>query len=716
MDSRKERLVLYLNGRLDTKGNTDFPDSCGRDYACVEEKTEVAIAEIQGVRPHQEDAVTSGFLRDLHLLSEEDRLHVFHSVVDLLEQGAEKLIDQRPEGVEEIGSTLSAIVVAEDKLYGINVGDSTAFFITRDASNQTEMKPLYARLHNIRDLKYATPIEQEKMKYLVYAMNKYRSDALTPLRHVDIFNRIESLSSSCAFYLAGKLQMYRSIGDLHCRGDGLTSTPDVTFADIEPDKTTFVLNACDGLTEVLSPFDVGAIVKNIFAAKNPLELAVFKQIISEFDTEIAGIELAAEPALALATALLSQGNKAADADLELCRVTTAILTAFALVSGSGDNISVQMMPVRRPRDTVSLTVVPANNTDALLKIALAPPSEPVVKYLGLADGHNGDKISKYLAANLGEILQNQIFHALNINRLMELMSAEEIEVYGKCRSIVSGFLLPTEIRESFEEIILSIEQRISKIKITSAKEKDEVLQKWHRLSSLLDQAARDFERIDDPSETINTVVEKETMEILKVPPLVKRLKIKRTAIFQLYADSFISEWEGGADHAEEKQSLFDKIKPELEQANRECIEELLKAYIAEKRTPPPALPLFPAMNRRVQVSSPFSIWLEQRLIPLIPADDKQKFFADNQYKAPIDIILNYAHSFFPVVFSDLKRTLGLMIEEGISLNQKTFFINTVNLLHRAGGSINGVDSATNPEIVANELILKQQKTALNQLR
>ena len=199
------------------------------DCSQVNKKLNTAFAEVRGLRRTQEDRVIAGEMKGYEQLSEKGRLAVLKRTAAILDRGTREH--------QYIGSTFSGIMTCDDKIYSTNLGDSTAFAVEMD-ENGIALKPLYDRLHNVKDVKDATPEDREKLKDSVFP--HYKGQSFISKDPIDIA-QIEPLNDACVFYLNGDTQLYRAFGDNGVQG--LDHVPDIKVHDTG--NASYIINACD---------------------------------------------------------------------------------------------------------------------------------------------------------------------------------------------------------------------------------------------------------------------------------------------------------------------------------------------------------------------------------------------------------------------------------------------------------------------------------------
>jgi serine/threonine protein phosphatase PrpC len=238
-EEKSDFIFTTLGGEamLDPRPGIDTNPHHKIDYQAFHPATKTAIAERWGLRPTQEDRVVVEQLPDFIFLSLADRERVLDQTVRALQ--AE--INTQHQAVYE-GSTLCVTVLCGKTLYNANVGDSESFLVVRDETDAViRFERINAVLHEIND---------ENVASLKEAGFKIKSSLNDGHRLVD------------ADGLPG-INMYRAIGDLAYDSAGLQHHPDLykVHVDIPQGGNAYVINACDGLTEVLSFAELEKIIK-----------------------------------------------------------------------------------------------------------------------------------------------------------------------------------------------------------------------------------------------------------------------------------------------------------------------------------------------------------------------------------------------------------------------------------------------------------------------
>lgn len=389
-----------------------------KDYSQVSKEIPFACAEVKGERPTQEDRIIVGEIAEFKQLSPEGRMAVLNDTAAILQKGTEKQGKCR-----QPGSTASIVVVCEDIYTGM-LGDSTPFLIKVEEKGVT-LNKLYERLHNVEDLKDAKPEVQARLQGKIFPIYHYQR---FPAEEAVTVEQIDQLKDLCSFYLNGETQLYGAFGDNHV--DGIMHQPD--FLTYRTSKPAYILNACDGLTETISIEQLQRLVNIIFTHRDAFPLdeisSVLKEVYQEelrrlnalhafykdkyskmlrrIDEDLQEVRAnlvhvmdSAHAVEELAKDLLQKALLSDDPELALCQRASAILTAFAIIAGSRDNVSVLVAPVKKDQ--------PA-------------------RYYAIFDGHGGDEVSDHCAKHFHAVISQQI--KLRLNAVAETLAKHALKV------------------------------------------------------------------------------------------------------------------------------------------------------------------------------------------------------------------------------------------------------------------------------------------------
>ena len=204
------------------------------------------FCEMQGRRPTQEDRFLIGDVA----VDSADRIDwkrvLIKSVNQLQENVTREVYGRNLQG----GSCLCTNIITKDKIYTANLGDSTTYIVTINDDGSVTTRRLNERLHHATDEEEKTRIEAEGGR---------------------VFNK----------RLNGLLSVSRAIGDNE--QTGISHEPDIYVNEIPNNGISFLITACDGLTEKNVNEDrIGQIVKEN-RNKSPEEIA--KSLATEAYTQ-----------------------------------------------------------------------------------------------------------------------------------------------------------------------------------------------------------------------------------------------------------------------------------------------------------------------------------------------------------------------------------------------------------------------------------------------
>lgn len=213
----------------------------------LDHKTQTAVEELQGERYDQEDRFSVNNINGFEWLSDRERQEILRELVEALQDGI------REEQVKG-GSTLCSVVLCGNRIYTVNVGDSTAFLVVISKEGKViEFKRLN-KIHNMDE-----PEEREYVKSRGYGnhIGQARGKYVLALEISDK----ESLS----------VVLSRAMGDLSFEKRGITHKPDIYVdeVNIPIGGKAIVIDACDGLTEdnCLSEDDIKKIIEKVYGEK-----------------------------------------------------------------------------------------------------------------------------------------------------------------------------------------------------------------------------------------------------------------------------------------------------------------------------------------------------------------------------------------------------------------------------------------------------------------
>lgn len=133
-----------------------FKDAVNKaiNYRAMIPRLGIGFAELQGIRETQEDRVIASALPTFNELSEEQRELVLLNTPRILH----KVVVQDGIGIDK-GATLCAAIVVGNKVYSLNLGDST-LFTCKIGANNIEVKQLNEVIHLKKKIKDKSSVKE----------------------------------------------------------------------------------------------------------------------------------------------------------------------------------------------------------------------------------------------------------------------------------------------------------------------------------------------------------------------------------------------------------------------------------------------------------------------------------------------------------------------------------------------------------------------------
>lgn len=188
-------------------------------FTAYSPSTKIGFAEMMGRRDQAEDRIAFGVMVEFEYLSEEQRITVLQNTIARLANLA-SVYD-----MAMVGSTLCLTVCCKNKIYTVNVGDSTAHLFSINQSNSSCIR-LNPILHHPNE-----PSEKIRL-------------SKNPQATI-VNNRLLFSHANLKRYLA----VSRAIGDTAMTAVGLIPSPDICITTLSEYSSNILMVACDGLTE-----------------------------------------------------------------------------------------------------------------------------------------------------------------------------------------------------------------------------------------------------------------------------------------------------------------------------------------------------------------------------------------------------------------------------------------------------------------------------------
>lgn len=208
------------------------PDS--NEAITAENMMNVFVSEIKGRRESQEDSFIAMAASELKEFDEKEIPPILFATTQALHT---KMVEKKDIDLATVGSTFSAALICNNKIYHVNVGDSAVFMAIRNVKEQISVKAITQRLHNPED-----PEEAKRLISLGSGVND---------------GRVFGLALSRAFGDLGSFSMCGS-SDKAIKNwkIGKFCQPDIYIMsfNLAPGSKAILFNICDGVTETVAKY------------------------------------------------------------------------------------------------------------------------------------------------------------------------------------------------------------------------------------------------------------------------------------------------------------------------------------------------------------------------------------------------------------------------------------------------------------------------------